>query len=146
MGILAQEVGFVTVLTVLFDHALDRGIHPRVDVGHVVLALVVDRTGVERTRRGVDGLEVAARSALVAHRPEDHRRVVLVALDHRPQHGAVIGLEREGLIRVTGRACADADGGRLVDDDDAQTVTQVVDLLGVRVVAHPQGVGVQPLV
>ena len=83
---------------------------------------------------------------LVAQTPQHDAGVVPVALDHRLQHGAVVGLEREGLVRVARRACTDADGGRLIDDDDAQTVTQVVDLLGVGVMAHPQAVGVQPLV
>ena len=77
-----------------------------VRVGTALVLLVVDRTlVVHRTRRivildpFVALLEVGAHAGLVAHRPDDHRRVVLVA-----QHHAHVALEvRLGEERVGGQ-------------------------------------------
>ena len=59
------------------------------------------------------------------------------------------GLLREGRLRATEEeATSDsqvqADGRRLVDDDDAEAVGQIEDLLGIGVVRRPERVGPEP--
>ena len=83
---------------------------------------------------------------LVAKAPQHHAGVVFVAVDHGAQHGAVVGFEWEGLVRVAGRPRANTYGRRFINDHDAQPVAEVVDFLGIGVVTHAQAVGVQPLV
>ena len=87
MGILAEEERLGGILTVLSYHAVERGIHARIDVGGLVHAFVMDDAVVESTHGITLGHDIAAAARLVAQRPENDRGMVLVALNHA--HGTV---------------------------------------------------------
>ena len=100
---------------------------------------------------------VLVRGRLVGDAPHHHAGVVLVPGDQLPQVLGVGGLrvrvdvllgegrERRGSRQPADDAQVEADGGGLVDDDDAVPVGEVEHLLGVRVVRGAEGVRADPL-
>ncbi len=142
--------GFLRPLADEFDLGVRR-IHPRVQVDVLAgeVALVVhqplrvpppDPTG----HRG----QAAARTALVAQRPDDHRGVVLVALDHA---GRPVEQRRGPPLVVDGVAPPlQVDEAMrlqvaLVDHPEPELVAQVEEGGVRRIVAGPHGVDVVPL-
>jgi hypothetical protein len=128
-----------------------RGVHPAVDVGPapVGAVFVVHRAArVAVLRVAVHPLQVAAGPRLVAQRPHDHARVVLVAL-HHPPHPV---LERVAPGRVVGGVAAPAHVHEavglevaLVHDVQAVLVAQLEEAGVRRVVAGADSVDVVPL-
>ena len=82
---------------------------------------------------------------LVAKAPQHHAGVVFVPLDHLGKHLPV--MLREGVFLIRVHCCPTADAHRrgLVHDQNALPVAQVVELLGVGVVAGAHGIGVCPV-
>ena len=145
-----MTTGRVSSLVAECDHLRDPRVHPAdyIDVGRSLGRscgpFVVDRPGgiVILNPCGHGGV-VRAAAALVAQRPEDHGRMVLVPLDHadRPLH--------EGRVPVgdVGEQAADAVRFEigLVHQVDAVLVAQVVPARVVGIVRGPHGVDVVAL-
>ena len=88
VGVFTQNQRPVRVLFRVADNMVDRRVHGAVDIGVAITAgtFVVHRArGVAFLDPVVDRMEIDTVSGLVAHRPDDHRRVVLVPLDHPPR-------------------------------------------------------------
>ncbi len=149
MGVLAEDQRHRRPLRRALDDGGRRRVHERVDVGVRAAArrapAVVDGpAGVPGFEPLIAGREVRAVAGLVAHRPDHHRRVVLVALDHpldaiqvRRPPGWVVG---EPVLHVV--AITVALDVRLVDDVEAVEVAELVPLGVVRVVRGADGVHV----
>ena len=105
VSIFAEDIWLLCTVLVHFHHRFDRGIHVRIDVGHLVLTFVMNGTRVEGSHCLIFSLDVATTARLVAERPNHHRGVVLVALHQA--HSAVyigffpIGIAAEAVIAVT---------------------------------------------
>ena len=129
VGVLAKNERLLRVVLRVLDQPLDGHVHLAVHVGDVILPLIMDRARrVELPRRRRRRHEVAAASGLVAHRPEDHRGVVLVALHHardtRHVRRLPLGAVAERLVQVIAHAVRlDV---RFIDDVQAVAVAQVV--------------------
>ena len=82
---------------------------------------------------------------LVAKAPQHHTGVVFVPMDHLDKHLPV--MLRKGVFLIGVHRCPAADAHRrgLVHDQNALPVAQVVELLGVGVVAGAHGIGVCPV-
>ncbi|KJL45544.1 hypothetical protein RS81_00163 [Microbacterium terrae] len=132
-------------------HLVERRVHARVhvDVATGPVALVVHESrGVEGLRPRRHRLEVLAVVRLVAERPHDHARVVLVTV-----HGAAHAVEVGALpARVGARVAAPAGvlesmalEVALVDDPEAEFVEQIEHLGMRRIVRGAHRVDVVPL-
>ena len=137
--IFAKEERLVALLFVLLLHRLDGRIHAGIHVGDPVLSFVVDRARIEFACFLVYGVEVLAVAGLVAHRPEDDGRVVLVALDHA-DHTVYIG--RQPAFLVADRMVAVALDIGFVHHVEAIVIVQCVHLGVVRVMARADRVQV----
>ena len=134
------------------DHRLDRRVHRAGDVaGRLVArpvehdrALVVQRTGRVVAADPPGGrVVVRAVTALVAERPQDHRRVVLVP-PHHPRDPVDEGRQVLGHVGDVVGVRVALDVG-LVDDEEPQLVRGVQQGRVVRVVRRPDGVEPEPL-
>ena len=81
----------------------------------------------------------------VAKAPQHHAGVVFVPMDHLGKHLPVMLRKGVFLVRIHRRPAADAHRRGLVHDQNALPVAQVVEFLGVGVVAGAHGIGVCPV-
>src|SRR5690606_34645480 len=129
----------------LFD-ASGALVHPGADVadaGPVVPLVLDDAGGVVGTDPVVHGGEGGAAAGLVAERPDDHRGVVLVPVDHVLGAGDA-GRRPLGVVaRVGGTDAVGLEVG-LVDEVEAVFVGEFVPQRVVGVVRGADGVDVQP--
>ncbi len=150
MGVLAEDH---RPWIVAAREGLDVGdlrVHRTDDVGRRLAArpvppdrpLVVERTRwVARAHPPGGSVVVRAVAALVPERPEDHRRMVLVALDHvlraREERGGIARIAAQLVVAVVGL------GIRLVDDVEPVSVAEVEPVRVVRIVRGADGVDVE---
>ena len=82
MGVFAQEERPLAAVAVLGLHLFQGRIHAGIEIGHLILALIMHRTAVQR----LDGIPfrhyVAAFPALVAQAPEQYRGMQAVPAHH----------------------------------------------------------------
>ncbi|GJC98785.1 hypothetical protein ColKHC_07611 [Colletotrichum higginsianum] len=154
VDVLAQHERLAPVpLGGLVDDVVGGGVHAAVDVGGAgaAVALVVDEAGlVDALDDVVHVLVVGAVEGLVAEGPQDDGGVVLVALDHLPR-AVLVGLAPVWVVGgpVAGVVAEDAEAVALeiglVEDPDAELVSQVVQARVVDVVGGADAVDVEML-
>ena len=110
-----------------------------------VLRVQLMRQLIQRVPVIVGVLREVLQIRLVAKAPQHHTGVVFVPLDHLGKHLPVMLRKGIFLIGVHRRPAADAHRRGLVHDQNALPVAQVVELLGVGVVAGAHGIGVCPV-
>ena len=110
-----------------------------------VLRVQLMRQLIQRVPVIVGILREVLQIRLVAKAPQHHAGVVFVPMDHLGKHLPV--MLRKGIFLVRIHRCPAADAHRrgLVHDQNTLPVAQVVELLGVGVVAGAHGIGVCPV-
>ena len=142
VGVFAQEIGLGGAVAVHSLHPVQRRIHLRIEVRHLVHALVMDGTAVQRPDGIAHGYDVAPLARLVAQRPEEHRRMQAVAPDHPDRAVHISALPgRVGADGVVPMALL----VRLVHDVQAIPVVQGVHLRVVRIMARTDRVQIVTL-
>ena len=149
MGIFTLNERFGGVVASIFLALFIAPVHGADDVGEGPVPVVHGTFVMHRTRRvvlldpTVAGLEVGAHARLVAHRPDDDRRMVLVAQHHAPVALHVrLCISRHLGQRVFVVAHAVRLDVGLVHDIDAVAVAQLVPLRVVGIVARAYGVDI----
>ena len=110
-----------------------------------VLRVQLVRQLIQRVPVVVGILREVLQIRLVAKAPQHHAGVVFVPMDHLGKHLPV--MLRKGVFLIGVHRCPAADAHRrgLVHDQNALPVAQVVELLGVGIVAGAHGIGVCPV-
>ena len=110
-----------------------------------VLRVQLVRQLIQRVPVVVGILREVLQIRLVAKAPQHHAGVVFVPMDHLGKHLPVMLRKGIFLVRIHHRPAADAHRRGLVHDQNALPVAQIVELLGVGVVAGAHGIGVCPV-
>ena len=110
-----------------------------------VLRVQLMRQLIQRVPVIVGILREVLQIRLVAKAPQHHAGVVFVPMDHLGKHLPVMFREGVFLVGIHRSPAADAHRRGLVHDQNALPVAQVVELLGVGVVAGAHGIGIGPV-
>lgn len=110
-----------------------------------VLRVQLMRQLIQRVPVIVGILREVLQIRLVAKAPQHHAGVVFVPMDHLGKHLPVMLRKGIFLVRIHRRPAADAHRRGLVHHQNALPVAQVVEFLGVGVVAGAHGIGVCPV-
>ena len=110
-----------------------------------VLRVQLMRQLIQRVPVIVGILREVLQIRLVAKAPQHHAGVVFVPMDHLSKHLPVMLRKGVFLVRIHRRPAADAHRRGLVHNQNALPVAQVVEFLGVGVVAGAHGIGICPV-
>ena len=110
-----------------------------------VLRVQLMRQLIQRVPIIVGILREVLQIRLVAKAPQHHAGVVFVPMDHLGKHLPVMLCNGVFLIRIHRSPAADAHRRGLVHDQNALPVAQIVELLGVGIVAGAHGIGIGPV-